>query len=80
MTIPNAPTGVTVHTEDGDHLANLTYVGVRDHDGLHVWQADTVLPIGGPIRITVDELPPRTVVMLPAKTQPSTTTSTGDNA
>lgn len=64
MTRPTPPTGVVVHTETGDHPADLTYTGVRK-DGLHVWHADALVPVGEVIRITVAELPPKTLVMFP---------------
>lgn len=66
MTTPQPPTGVVIHTPDGPRPAGVSYVGVRK-DGLHVWHADAVLPVGEPLSITVADLPAKTIVMLALK-------------
>lgn len=66
MTTPKPPTGVVLHTPTGDHPAELTYAGIRK-DGIHVWHADTVLPLGAVLHITIDELPAKTIVEFPLR-------------
>lgn len=66
MTNPTRPEGVTLHTDTGAHPVSLAYVGVRE-DGLHVWHADTILNPDQVLRITVDTLPAKTLVMLPLR-------------
>lgn len=61
---PDSPQDVVLHTNTGEHPADLTYAGVRK-DGVHVWHADTVAPIGLEVRVTIGVLPPKTLVMLP---------------
>lgn len=66
MTTPQRPQGMVLHTTSGSHPVDLAYVGVRE-DGLHVWHADTVLSPGQDLRITVDTLSDKTLVMLPLR-------------
>lgn len=65
---PTKPEGVRLHTADGaEYDVDVHYVGVRDRDGVHVWQADTVLPIDEQVRVTVDVLPAKTMITFPTR-------------
>lgn len=66
MTTPTRPEGVVLHTSDGaEHPVDLTYVGVRDHDGIHVWHADTAIPLDSTVRVTIAVLPAKTTITFP---------------
>lgn len=62
MSAPAAPQGVRVHTEDATYEPDLTYVGVRDGDGVHLWHAVIALPLDTDLRVTIDVLPAKCAV------------------
>jgi hypothetical protein len=62
-TSPTAPEGVVLNTTTGPVPVALTYVGVRA-DGIHVWHADTAVPLGQVVSLTADLVPARTTIQL----------------
>lgn len=62
MTSPERPEGVVLHTAGGQVPVEVSYAGVRDGDGIHVWHADSVIPLDQVLHVTIKRLPAKTMV------------------
>jgi hypothetical protein len=64
---PLPPVNIQIHTLGGKHVpADARYIGDNE-DGLHVWEVLTPVREGEVERVTIDEMPPETMICFPVE-------------